>query len=469
MSDRKDGPLMKFWLRDSRRSTLRRVGAASVPCVALLGLCASLSIASPDPPADCSQVPAAASIQKLLADGDFDGLDRLASRARDCKVETPDGLRALDAFYSRVVNLDAESSDSRHKDLIRRFEKWTKAKPQSPAAHVALAMTYTSFAWRGRGVGAASTVTEQGWKLFRERMGLAQAELGLELLANDPQTYVEKMKAAKAGVHPPGMKDKEYALAMFQKGIQADADYYPLYYEFSTTLLPHWGGGPGEWEAFAKEYSDKRGGLEGQILYTRILWDKSRWFWHWDYLPKSNEPWSGLKTRLDAIAEKRPDSMVEKNLYCYFAALGLDFKTASGLFDWIEAGGSGAGRENERKVSWVWKNRQGGDDYAYYRVSAQSTRQAIFEMDVEPLVAARGLLTFTTTVQGPDGSPRPELGYQRSITVDDFRILNSVKKHTRLAKIPDAAAPGRYVITMVAKNNATGVERTWTQEVGEAK
>ena len=86
-----------------------------------------------------------------------------------------------------------------------------------------------------------------------------------------------------------------------------------------------------------------------------------------------------------------------------------------------------------------------------------------------PLVAARGLLTFTATVQGPDGSPRPELGYQRSITVDDFLIMNSVKKHTRLAKIPDAAAFGRYVITMVAKNNATGVERTWTQEVGEAK
>jgi hypothetical protein len=41
-------------------------------------------------------------------------------------------------------------------------------------------------------------------------------------------------------------------------------------------------------------------------------------------------------------------------------------------------------------------------------------------------------------------------------------------RHTRLAKIP-AAAPGRYVITMVAKNYTTGAERTWTQEVGEAK
>jgi hypothetical protein len=437
--------------------------------VALLVLGVSPISASAEAPGDCAQAPAAASIQKLLADGDFDGLDRLASRAHDCKAETPDGLRVLDAFYSRVVNLDPESTDSRHKDLIKRFEKWSKAKPQSAAPHVALAMTYTSFAWKGRGRGVASTVTEQGWKLFKERMGLAQAELGLEILSSDPQAYVEKMRAAKAGVHPPGMKDKEYAFAMFQKGIEADPDYYPLYYEYSTTLLPHWGGKPGDWESFAREYSDKRGGLEGQVLYTRILWEKSHWFWHWDYLHRSNLQWSELKTRLDAIAEKRPDSAVEKNLYCYFAALGLDLETASGIFDWIEAGGSGAGKENERRVSWVWKNRDGGDDFDYYRISVESAREVIFEMDLEPLVAARGLLTFTATVQGPDGTPRPELGYQRSITVDDFLIMNSVKNHTRLAKIPDEAAPGRYVITMVAKNNATGVERTWTREVGEAK
>ena len=90
-------------------------------------------------------------------------------------------------------------------------------------------------------------------------------------------------------------------------------------------------------------------------------------------------------------------------------------------------------------------------------------------MNLEPLVASEGLLTFTVTVRGPDGLLKPDLGYHRSVTVADFLLAKSVQKHTRLAKIPDEYGPGRYIVTMVARNNSTGVQLSWTQEVGEAR
>ena len=38
---------------------------------------------------------------------------------------------------------------------------------------------------------------------------------------------------------------------------------------------------------------------------------------------------------------------------------------------------------------------------------------------MEPLVAARGKLTFTVTVRGPDGSLMPERGYGRWMGVEE--------------------------------------------------
>lgn len=431
-----------------------------VGCLAFTAMGGSLLFGSTTPPPDCSEVPSETSIHRLLKGKEFEELDALASRSRDCKADTRDGLRPLDAFYRRVTNLEEEPDDSRYKEVIQRLEQWIKAKPDSPTPHVALAMAYRSYAWKGRGHGAASTVSVQGWKLFKERMALVQAELARESTLVDPQAYVEGMKSTAAGFKPPGTNEKEYSYALFRKGIQVDADYYPLYYEMATRLLQQWGGEPGEWEAFARESSDTRGGAAGQVLYSRILWEKSRWFWQWDFLPRTKVPWGELKTMLDGIAAQRPDSAAEKNLYCYFAALGLDFETASKLFDWIDQG-------SERKIPWVWQDLEGKDQYDYYRSTARAKRQAVFEMNLEPLVASPGELTFTVTVRRPDGSVDPKLGYERSSSVRDFLLAKSAQKHTRLATIPDEAGPGPYSVTMVVRNKATGVEKSWSQELGK--
>jgi hypothetical protein len=89
-------------------------------------------------------------------------------------------------------------------------------------------------------------------------------------------------------------------------------------------------------------------------------------------------------------------------------------------------------------------------------------------VNLKPLVASGGSLIFTLTVRGPDGSLQRDLGYQRSTSVEDFRLTKSVERHVRLLKIPDEYPAGRYIVTMVVKNDATGAEQTWTQEVGEA-
>jgi hypothetical protein len=442
------------------------VGSLGYLAVSHFGI--TLLCAASPPSPDCSRVPDEASIQKLLKKKAYDEIESLASRSRDCKVETSDGLRALEAFYNRVANLESEAPESRHKTLIRRVSKWKKARPESPTPRVALAMAYRAFAWNARGSGMASTVTEQGLKIFHERMGMALAELG-EGVERDPQAYVELMEAAKAGFIPRGTERKDAAYSVFLKGIEVDPDYYPLYYEMTTQLLPRWYGEPGEWQAFAREFSDKRGGFAGQVLYTRILWEKSHWFWRWDALRKIDLPWGELKTILDSIAEQRPESAVEKNLYCYFAMLALDVETASKLFDWIEQGSRDGEGQNERRIAWIWDDGLGNDKFDDYLRTARTKRTAIFEMDMGPLVQAEGKLTFSATVRGPDGLLKPEIGYETWMRVEDFTYSKFVPKHVRLVKIPDESPPGRYVVTMVARNESSGVQESWRQEVGEKK
>lgn len=453
-------------LGDFLRPALWRAVVGSICCLAVSPLGTTLLCAAGPPSPDCSRVPDESSVQNLLKKKNYDELESLASRSRDCKVETSDGLRALEAFYNRVANLELEAPESRHKTLIRRVKKWKKARPESPTPRVALAKAYRTYAWNAHGGGTASTVSEQGWKLYYERIAMALVELG-EGVERDPQAYVELMEAAKAGFIPKGTEPRDAAYSVFLKGIEVDPDYYPLYYEMSTQLLPRWSGEPGEWQAFARESSHKRGGLAGRVLYSRILLEKSHWFWRWDSLRKIDLSWGELKTILDSIEEQRPGSAVEKNLYCYFAMLALDIETASKLFDWIEQDSPDGERQSARKVAWIWEDGSGNDKFDYYLRTARTKRQAVFEMNMEPLVEAEGKLTFTVTVRGPDGSLKPELGDETWMGVEFFPYAEFVPKHVRLVKIPNDYPPGRYVVTIVVTNSSTGTEKTWTQEVGE--
>jgi Domain of unknown function (DUF4034) len=195
----------------------------------------------------------------------FDELDRMAAEYRSEKSRLPGGDWKLRLFYSA---LDApQLTDKDSVDHIAHLERWMQQRPQSITARVALATSLHRWAWVARGNGMANTVTTEGWQLFNERIQRSLQVLvsAAKLDAQCPEWYSEMMTVGLAQSWDAGrMKD------IFDRGIQAEPDYFYLYLQYANYLLPKWDGKPGDASAFAKTSADNVGGDAGDELYFQI-------------------------------------------------------------------------------------------------------------------------------------------------------------------------------------------------------
>jgi hypothetical protein len=204
-------------------------------------------------------------VQTELVEEKFDDLDRMADEYRAEKRRGQGGGWSLHTLYAA---LDApQQSDKDTEDHLGHLERWIAARPESITARVALATSLRRWAWVARGHGYAKTVTPDGWRLFNERMAKAQSvlEVAEKLRATDPQWSVEMMNVGLAQSWDANrMRDA------FERGVQAEPDYYYLYLVYADYLLPKWDGKPGDASAFAKTSADNVGGEAGDELYFHI-------------------------------------------------------------------------------------------------------------------------------------------------------------------------------------------------------
>jgi tetratricopeptide (TPR) repeat protein len=208
-------------------------------------------------------------VQALVLRENFEKLDKVADEVRKSKARFPGGGWKLTRFYEAVNKVPDSyaSSDQQWRDHLALLQRWKAAKPQSITARVALAEAYREYAWQARGSGFANTVTEQGWKLFADRLKLAQKELvdAAALHTMCPHWYLVMQKVALASG-----ADKEQLRAVFERAIAYEPDYFAYYQQHAYALLPKWVGAPGDVEAFAGESSRQQGGKKGAYIYFEI-------------------------------------------------------------------------------------------------------------------------------------------------------------------------------------------------------
>ena len=103
---------------------------------------------------------------------DFDALETEAAALRKGKETFGNGFWKIEAFYSALECDDKEPASmwQLHESI---YQAWMTAKPQSITALVAYGGFLTDYAWQARGSGYADKVTEEGWKLFGERLDTA--------------------------------------------------------------------------------------------------------------------------------------------------------------------------------------------------------------------------------------------------------------------------------------------------------
>ena len=121
-------------------------------------------------------------------------------------------------------------TDSDYKFHVRRIEKWIAAYPQSAAARIALARTYTNYAGFARGDGEADNVSNGQWNLYGERAALAKEALlaAAHFRERDPHWYEAMQEVA----FEEGWT-KAHARELLDQAVAFEPGYYHYYREYA--------------------------------------------------------------------------------------------------------------------------------------------------------------------------------------------------------------------------------------------
>lgn len=219
-------------------------------------------------------------VDKDLLSGNFKTLDTLEKKLLVDKRSETNGVWALSYFYDALAGekLGAGARDldeEQYKTRLAQFDKWLKENPGSAAARIGQAMTYYGYAWLARGSGYADTVSKEGWRLFKERIAKGKAVLDgdPQIKKKDPAAFEAYATAALAQ-----SVEKDDYLKLVEECHKLYPDYYQIDRNASYYLLPRWHGEEGDTAKFIARRSDQVGGVEGDVLYARLVSHIMRYF-----------------------------------------------------------------------------------------------------------------------------------------------------------------------------------------------
>lgn len=252
----------------------------------------------------------------LLEKHDFAAVEAMAAELRASKAQLPSGHWRLDLFYRAIADLDKLLPDSVWENRRQLLEEWVKARPASITARVALAEFLVKYAWEARGGGWAHAVTEEGWKLMRERLKSAQAvlEAAMELEETCPVLYTVYQTVSLGRSWPREADEK-----ILRASIKEEPDYAPPYLRRAYYLQPRWfGKNESEWLEFATAEANRVGGADGDLLYARMLCYIFDLGIYKKFLAQPGLNWPRLKQGLEIMVQRFPDSLWAKSQLCYF-------------------------------------------------------------------------------------------------------------------------------------------------------
>jgi hypothetical protein len=207
-----------------------------------------------------------------------------------------------------------------------RTRSWAAQYPKSVVPALALNRIYEKRAWMHRGNGYASTVTEEGWKLFFASMKqanealLSRAEIG----KNDPNWWFEMLSRAQAQSWP---NDRYWLLA--NDALTAFPQNEDIYRAIAMRLVPQWGGSWQALAAFADGAVARTRETQGQIMYARIYWNVSGYFDD-SFLTRVEGNWPKFRAGLEDLLARYPDRW-NLNGFARFACAAGDKDTTRRL------------------------------------------------------------------------------------------------------------------------------------------
>lgn len=137
---------------------------------------------------------------------------------------------------------------------VELFEEWCRCEPLSPDPWLLRGKARINWAWDARSSGRAEEVTEEGWRLFYQRLGQARTDLlwAAERLPADPVPYVHLIQ-----VHMGSGPGSETIHQLFREATARLATFYEAYSAAQYALTQQWLGSHEEMFAFTREGLEK--------------------------------------------------------------------------------------------------------------------------------------------------------------------------------------------------------------------
>ena len=255
----------------------------------------------------------------------FAELEQKADALHDSRAVFSNGSWKIAQFHDALgCREDEPESMWQLHDAIH--QEWIAAYPDSITARVAYADFFVDYAWHARGSGYSNTVSQDGWKLFDERLTKAREILASArtLPMKDAVWWTTSLRVALG----QGWSLKDY------EALMKDAkSYSPVFWGYDTSraysLLPRWHGQPGDWENYALQASLAKDGL-GAEIYARIVLHLAGYYRN--VFEETKASWPKTREGLDAMREKYPDFHEVTNWAAKLAVLAKDYPEASRLF-----------------------------------------------------------------------------------------------------------------------------------------
>ncbi|MCH7960092.1 MAG: ankyrin repeat domain-containing protein [Candidatus Hydrogenedentes bacterium] len=275
----------------------------------------------------------------------FEELEAIAGHIRDEKLRYSDGEWQLHSFYDALVPKEFRKKPGDAQGYFDRLERWSAQYPDSVTWRIVAAHAHADIGWSLRGSSWASEVTDKGRAGMKEHLNLAWEFLegGHHLAGHDPELYVNAISVAmglskeKSEVFDVSPSDRKTAKNLMERlfllGAAIEPTYNPLYYKRAISLLPRWGGEPGELERFAERTVNKIGVYEGETMYARIAYLAMDLVGSAVYLDRFKFSWLRIKQGNLNILERYPASTQWIDRYAYLACLHKDMGTARGIFE----------------------------------------------------------------------------------------------------------------------------------------
>ncbi len=250
-------------------------------------------------------------------------LDRLFNDWSDSGIRMADGRWRLVSYQAGLTNLFAPGAN--WELTYKVIADWRKNAPQSRAAAIAEAIYWLQYGWMARGNGYANSVTDDGWRLFRERLEKGKAVLlDAKSYAASSPLWGRVMIQIGTGLGWP----HEDLLGVARDAAAREKTYAPIYTAMANALTPKWGG---DWkivDAYIRDVQKNAPASTGHEFYTRLYMVTAEGLGaEFDLFRDTSAEWPAMKAGFEDMMRNYPHSGANLNVFAVYACIAGDRET----------------------------------------------------------------------------------------------------------------------------------------------